>query len=49
VRIPVRRRDQIGELQRSFNLMAENLEQLVVTATQKELLEKELSIARDLQ
>ncbi|HMB55082.1 MAG TPA: SpoIIE family protein phosphatase, partial [Thermoanaerobaculia bacterium] len=39
----------IGELQRSFNTMAENLEQLVATATQKELLEKELAIARDLQ
>lgn len=49
VRIPVRRRDQVGELQRSFNTMAENLEELVATATQKELLEKELSIARDLQ
>ncbi|HEX2165475.1 MAG TPA: SpoIIE family protein phosphatase [Thermoanaerobaculia bacterium] len=49
VRIPVRRRDQVGELQRSFNLMAENLEQLVATATQKEILEKELAIARDLQ
>lgn len=49
VRIPVRRRDQIGELQRSFNLMAKNLENLVATATQKELLEKELSIARELQ
>jgi serine phosphatase RsbU (regulator of sigma subunit) len=49
VRIPVRRRDQVGALQRSFNTMAENLEQLVATATQKELLEKELAIARDLQ
>jgi len=49
VRIPVRRRDQVGELQRSFNTMAENLEQLVATATQKELLEKELAIARSLQ
>jgi serine phosphatase RsbU (regulator of sigma subunit) len=49
VRIPVKRKDQIGELQRSFNTMAENLEQLVATATQKELLEKELAIARDLQ
>lgn len=49
VRIPVRRRDQVGELQRSFNTMAENLEELVATATQKELLEKELAIARDLQ
>ena len=49
VRIPVRRTDQVGQLQRSFNTMAENLEELVATATQKELLEKELSIARDLQ
>jgi serine phosphatase RsbU (regulator of sigma subunit) len=49
VRIPVRRRDQVGELQRSFNTMAANLEQLVATATQKELLEKELAIARELQ
>jgi serine phosphatase RsbU (regulator of sigma subunit) len=49
VRIPVRRRDQVGELQRSFNQMAEHLEQLVSTATQKEILEKELAIARDLQ
>jgi len=49
VRIPVRRTDQVGQLQRSFNTMAEHLEELVATATQKELLEKELSIARDLQ
>jgi serine phosphatase RsbU (regulator of sigma subunit) len=49
IRIPVRRHDQIGELQRSFNSMAENLDSLVLTATQKELLERELTIARDLQ
>lgn len=49
VRIPVRRRDQVGDLQRSFNLMAENLESLVATSAQKEALEKELSIARELQ
>lgn len=48
-RIPVKRRDQVGELQRSFNRMAENLESLVAAQTQKELLEKELAIARDLQ
>ncbi len=48
-RIPVRRNDQVGELQRSFNQMAENLEQLVATAAQQEILEKELQIARDLQ
>ncbi|MCP4203656.1 MAG: HAMP domain-containing protein, partial [bacterium] len=48
-RIPVRRNDQVGELQKSFNQMAENLEQLVATAAQQEILEKELKIARDLQ
>ena len=49
VRIPVRRRDQVGDLQRSFNEMAGNLETLVATAAQKELLEKELALARKLQ
>jgi serine phosphatase RsbU (regulator of sigma subunit) len=48
-RIPVKRRDQVGELHRSFNQMAENLESLVATAAQKESLEKELQIARELQ
>ncbi|MCP4203730.1 MAG: SpoIIE family protein phosphatase, partial [bacterium] len=48
-RIPVRRKDQVGELQRSFNQMAENLEELVASEAQKESLEKELAIARDLQ
>lgn len=49
VRIPVRRKDQVGQLQASFNRMAANLEELVSAAAQKEALEKELSIARDLQ
>jgi len=49
VRIPVRRRDQLGDLQRSFNDMAGNLEEAVHAAAQTELLEKELSIARELQ
>ncbi len=48
-RIPVRRTDQVGELQRSFNQMSANLETLVSTAAQKESLEKELQIARNLQ
>ncbi len=48
-RIPVRRRDQIGVLQRTFNEMAGNLETLVAASAQKELLDKELSLARDLQ
>ncbi|HEX4961784.1 MAG TPA: SpoIIE family protein phosphatase [Thermoanaerobaculia bacterium] len=49
VRIPVKRRDQVGDLQRSFNEMAGNLESLVATSAQKELLEKELDLARRLQ
>jgi len=49
VRIPVKRRDQIGAMQRSFNAMAANLERLVASAAQKELLDKELAIARDMQ
>ena len=49
VRIPTKRKDQIGELQRDFNQMAEHLESLVETAAQKELVDKELSLARDLQ
>jgi HAMP domain-containing protein len=49
VRIPVRRRDQVGDLQRSFNEMAGDLETLVATAAQKESLEKELELARNLQ
>lgn len=49
VRIPVRRSDQIGELQRSFNQMAANLEASVRSAAKRESLEKELAIARSLQ
>lgn len=48
-RIPVQRRDQIGALQRSFNQMSESLEGLIASAAQKEILEKELAIARELQ
>lgn len=48
-RIPVKRRDQVGDLQRSFNAMAADLENLVATAAQKESLDKELAVARDLQ
>jgi serine phosphatase RsbU (regulator of sigma subunit) len=48
-RIPVKRKDQVGELQRSFNQMAENLESLIATAAQKEILDNELKIARNLQ
>jgi len=48
-RISVRRRDQVGDLQRSFNEMAEHLEELVETAAQKEAIDKELDLARRVQ
>lgn len=48
-RISVERGDQVGALQQSFNQMAANLEELIQTAAQKEVLEKELEIARELQ
>lgn len=48
-RIRVRRLDQLGELQRSFNAMAVHLEELVATAAQKEALDKELELARRIQ
>jgi len=49
VRIPVRRKDQLGALQTSFNGMAEHLQELVATAVQKEALDKELALARKVQ
>ena len=48
-RIPVRRSDQVGELHQSFNQMIGNLERAMSQAAQKEILENELQIARDLQ
>ncbi len=48
-RIPAKRHDQIGELQRSFTEMTSNLEESVAAVAQKEILDKELQIARDLQ
>jgi serine phosphatase RsbU (regulator of sigma subunit) len=49
VRIHSRRRDQIGELESTFNEMTANLERLVDDAARQEIVEKELEIARDLQ
>ena len=48
-RIEVQRADQVVALQSTFNQMAANLEDLVASAAQKEILEKEISIARELQ
>jgi len=48
-RIPVKGADQLAELGSSFNTMTENLGRLIVVAKEKERLESELGIARDVQ
>jgi sigma-B regulation protein RsbU (phosphoserine phosphatase) len=47
--IPVRTRDQLGELAESFNLMASDIQQLMRESAEKERLEEELRIARRIQ
>jgi sigma-B regulation protein RsbU (phosphoserine phosphatase) len=48
-RIPVKGDDQLGDLTTSFNTMTVNLAQLIVVAKEKERLESELTIAREVQ
>jgi sigma-B regulation protein RsbU (phosphoserine phosphatase) len=48
-RIEVRGNDQLAELSSSFNLMTENLERLVVVSKEKERLQSEIEIAREVQ
>lgn len=48
-RIPVRRKDQLGALQRSFNEMAAGLERLIAERTARRALERELEFAREVQ
>lgn len=48
-RIPIRRRDQLGELAESFNLMTASVEDLLQQKAEKERLEQELRVARDIQ
>ena len=48
-RVPVRGSDQLAELTSSFNTMTQNLEKLIVVAKEKERLESELEIAREVQ
>jgi sigma-B regulation protein RsbU (phosphoserine phosphatase) len=48
-RIQVAGRDQLAELGNSFNQMTANLEQLLVVAKEKERLQSEIEIARDVQ
>ncbi len=48
-RIPVKGSDQLAELTNSFNGMTANLGRLIVVAKEKERLESELAIAREVQ
>jgi sigma-B regulation protein RsbU (phosphoserine phosphatase) len=48
-RIPVQSRDQLGELTGSFNQMTGNLERLLAVEKEKERLQTELEIAREVQ
>jgi sigma-B regulation protein RsbU (phosphoserine phosphatase) len=48
-RVPVKGNDQLAELTSSFNTMTENLGRLIVVAKEKERLESELEIAREVQ
>jgi phosphoserine phosphatase RsbU/P len=48
-RIQISGRDQLAELGRSFNTMTENLESLLAVAKEKERLQSELEIAREVQ
>jgi phosphoserine phosphatase RsbU/P len=48
-RIPVGGKDQLAALSVSFNTMTANLERLIVVAAEKERLQSELEIAREVQ
>src|ERR1017187_378910 len=48
-RIPVKGKDQLAELGSSFNTMTESLGRLMIVAKEKERLESELAIAREVQ
>ena len=48
-RIPIKQRDQLGELQVAFNSMTESVEKLIVEQKEKERLQSELEIAQEVQ
>ena len=48
-RIPIKSRDQLGELAESFNSMTASIEDLLQQKAEKERLEQELRIARSIQ
>jgi sigma-B regulation protein RsbU (phosphoserine phosphatase) len=48
-RIPIRSRDQLSELARSFNSMTASIEKLILEQKEKQRLEGELAIAQEVQ
>lgn len=48
-RIPVKRRDQLGDLAVSFNAMTEAVEGMLVQVAEKERMARELELAREIQ
>jgi HAMP domain-containing protein len=48
-RVPVKRRDQLGELARSFNHMTDSVQSMLAEVSEKERLARELELAREIQ
>ncbi len=48
-RVPVKRRDQLGDLARSFNHMTDSVQSMLAAVAEKERLARELELAREIQ
>jgi len=48
-RIPVKRRDQLGDVAASFNAMTESVRKMLVQVAEKERLAREVELAREIQ
>jgi sigma-B regulation protein RsbU (phosphoserine phosphatase) len=48
-RVPVKRRDQLGDLARSFNHMTDSVQSMLAAVAEKERLAHELELAREIQ
>jgi HAMP domain-containing protein len=48
-RVPVKRRDQLGDLARTFNHMADSVQSMLADVAEKERLARELELAREIQ